>query len=437
MKTMNTDVSSCIRSPAITPQERLYRIVEDGMCIGCGLCQSIAGSDRVLVNQVLSGYLCPVVQGELDHETVDMIYDMCPGTRFNGLPQDLIDENTLHDLYWGPYRLSVLAHASDPETRIKAATGGVLTALAKFLVSTGCVKFILHARPSQENPTFGEFHMSFDEKAVSEGTGSIYGPTATLREIKMVIDRNQPFAFIGKPCDIAGLRNLAIFDERVNKLVKYWLSPICGGFVPPEAMVKFLATRGLEHKDLKQFCYRGDGCPGRVEFSTSDDRSFDADMLEPFGGSDEKSWKLPFPCKICPDGSGEAADISAGDQWENASPDPVRSLTDPGTNAVIVRTSAGVELIKAAQKAGYIRVEKEFDLRWYNSCQPHLISKKQAVRARWDGLKAEGRIIPRSQRLRIDRLSKEAGPEQYKNEYQGSRQRVRMGKVDQPTPKAV
>ena len=31
-----------------TPEERLYRIVEDGLCIGCGLCQSVAGADRLL-----------------------------------------------------------------------------------------------------------------------------------------------------------------------------------------------------------------------------------------------------------------------------------------------------------------------------------------------------------------------------------------------------
>ena len=32
-----------------TPTERLYAIVEQGLCIGCGLCQSVAGKDRVRV----------------------------------------------------------------------------------------------------------------------------------------------------------------------------------------------------------------------------------------------------------------------------------------------------------------------------------------------------------------------------------------------------
>ena len=45
------------------------------MCIGCGLCQSVSGPDVVKVAKVESGYECPVVVGELDHETVDRILD--------------------------------------------------------------------------------------------------------------------------------------------------------------------------------------------------------------------------------------------------------------------------------------------------------------------------------------------------------------------------
>lgn len=418
----------------VNPEERLYRIVEEGICIGCGLCQSLAGSDKITVKRVKSGYECPVVDGELDHEIVDLIYDTCPGTRYNGLPQHLIDEETKMDLYWGPYRQTLLAHASDHETRIKAATGGVLTALSKFLVGSGRVEFVLHSRPSQQEPTFGKHQLSFNEADVAKGTGSIYGPTAPLREIHMALDLNQPFAFIGKPCDIAALRNLALFDKRVDKLVKYWLTPVCGGYVPPVAMDTFLASRGLTQKDLKFFRYRGDGCPGRVEFESKDGRTWDADMLEPYGGSDENSWQLPFRCKICPDGTGEAADISAGDQWENASPDPVKALTDPGTNAVIVRTETGVELMNAARNAGYITVLNEFDLRWYDSCQPHQISKKKAIRARLDGLAAEGRLVPRSQGLRLDMLAQEIDSQEYEREMEGSRRRAQEYKKDNHFP---
>ena len=76
-----------------TPAERLYAIVEQGLCIGCGLCQSVAGKDsqgkrRVSVVKTSNGYLTPVIESELDHQTVDRIYATCPGTRVSTLATD-------------------------------------------------------------------------------------------------------------------------------------------------------------------------------------------------------------------------------------------------------------------------------------------------------------------------------------------------------------
>jgi hypothetical protein len=45
----------------LTPGQRLFAIVEQGLCIGCGLCQSVAGEDRVRVTKTSSGYLHPVI----------------------------------------------------------------------------------------------------------------------------------------------------------------------------------------------------------------------------------------------------------------------------------------------------------------------------------------------------------------------------------------
>ena len=64
-----------------SPTERLYAIVEEGLCVGCGLCQAVAPPRVIDVRKVSTGYEVPVVVGGLDHATVDTIYDICPGTR--------------------------------------------------------------------------------------------------------------------------------------------------------------------------------------------------------------------------------------------------------------------------------------------------------------------------------------------------------------------
>jgi coenzyme F420 hydrogenase subunit beta len=423
-----------MKHPPTTPKERLDRIVEEGACSGCGLCEAIAGPDKVQVTKVQTGYERPVVVGEITHEIVDRIYDVCPAARWDGMPDRLIEDDTAIDLYWGPVRDACLAHATDHDIRMNAATGGVLTALGKFLIESGRVDFVLHIKPAEAEASYGEPNISFDAEAVLNGTGSIYCPCAPLRVIDEVLSMGRPFAFIGKPCDIAALRNLALFDPRVDRLVKYWLTPVCGGWTEPKALNDFLATRGVEPGELTYFKHRGAGCPGDVEFATGDGRAFTAHMYEPFGGFDSANWKIPFRCKVCPDGPGESADLSAGDTWENAVPDPEKSKTDPGTNAVLLRTTKGEELFQAAVAAGYITVSGPMSLRWYDTCQPHQLSKKLSIRARFDGLMDEGHVVPRSRNLRLERLAEEGGPERYAFQRDGARERARTGRGAEPTP---
>ena len=372
------------RPRPVTPAERLYRIVEDGMCIGCGLCQSLAGPDRIRMTLVQNGAERPMAVGALDHETVDLIYDVCPGTRLEGLPTGLVGAETRHDLIWGPYRRMVMAHAGDPEVRFKGSTGGVLTALAQYLVTSGRVEFVLHVKASARRPTFGERHVSRDAAEVLAGAGSRYGPAAPLIDLRDSLEQGAPFAFVGKPCDIAALRNTARHDPRIDALVKYWLTPVCGGFMPPEGMAAFLQRVQVDAGQVTGFRYRGHGCPGPTRIELADGRVKELTYTDMWG-EDESQWSLPFRCKVCPDGIGEAADVAAADSWPDGSPDPATEAQDPGTNAVVIRTAAGLELVESAARAGALVLGDEVDPRYMDSVQPHQRKKKLAARARWDG----------------------------------------------------
>ena len=416
-------------------KERLNAISEQGLCAGCGICQSIAGPDKVKVVRTLNGYERPVIVGELDDVTVDTIFDVCPGTRVEGLPGSEVTPETKIDNVWGPWRRMARAWAGDPAIRHMGSTGGVLTALSQFLLKDKRVDFILHVKASTSEPTFGEHHLSFTEADVLEAVGSRYGPTAPLVDIDNILLRGQPFAFVGKPCDIAALRNLARHDPRVNQLVKYWLTPVCGGLMAPSSMDAFLAGAGATRDKVTAFRYRGYGCPGptRVEMSKEVKEFHYLD----FWGEDASSWQLPFRCKICPDGIGEAADIAASDTWPGGSPTREESERDPGTNGVVARTQAGLELLGAAADAGAITIEYDItpdDMSFY---QPHQMRKKYAVYDRFQGLGDEGRIVPQTERLRIKELASELSDSSRKFQHEGVRRRVRAGKATEPRPEVA
>ena len=419
-------------SSKMTPAERLYAIVEQGLCIGCGLCQAVAGKDCVRVTKTSNGYLQPVVEGELDHATVDRIYEVCPGTRVEGLPERLIETDTKHDNVWGPWRRMIRAWAGDPEIRFEGSTGGVLTALGDYLLQSKRVDFILQVRTSTTEPSFGEPTLSFTGADVFEAAGSRYGPAAPLLDIDEVLQRNQPFAFIAKPCDISALRNYAKQDDRVDKLVRYWLTMVCGGYGTPRGTVEFYKRVGIEPEAVTALRYRGQGCPGptRVETATEVQEFHYID----YWGEDETTWTLPFRCKICPDGIGEAADVAVADTWIGGSPNRVDSVDDPGTNALIARTRAGEDLVTAAAEDGALTLEYDIVPHTMSVYQPHQVNKKYAAWPRHQGLADAGRLAPQTERLRIEELARELPEATLEFQRAGTRQRVESGKATEPTP---
>ena len=417
-----------------SPTEKFYAITEQALCIGCGLCQSVAGADKIKMVEAENGYERPLVVGELDQSTVERIYDTCPGTHIEGLPQHLIERDTKVDNVWGPWRRIARAWAGDPEVRYEGSTGGVLSALASYLLSSKKVDFILHVKASRSEPTFGERHLSFTHADVLEAAGSRYGPAAPLIDITDVLARDQPFAFIGKPCDIAALRNFGRHDSRVGRLVRYWLTPVCGGYMPPPSMKAFLKSAGFDPAAVTSFRYRGRGCPGPTRIEAAD-RVAEFHYLD-LWGDDESQWHLPFRCKICPDGIGEAADIAAADTWPGGSPDREESKHDPGTNAVIARTLKGQTLLEEAARDGAIVLEYDISPDEMSHYQVHQMKKKYACWPRLQGLGDEGRIVPETKRLRIEELSEELAPEVNDYQRQGTRMRVREGKASEPRARA-
>ena len=419
-------------SESPTPAERLYAIVEQGLCIGCGLCQAVA-RDQVRVVKTSNGYLAPVVDGEIDAATVERIYAVCPGTRVEGLPQRLVEPDTRHDNVWGPWRRMVLGWASDPAVRHEGSTGGVMTALAQYLLDSKRVDFVLQTRTSSSEPSFGEPTLSFTGAEVFEAAGSRYGPTAPLLDIDEVLARDQPFAFFAKPCDVAALRNYAELDARVDRLMKYCVVMVCGGFGTPQGTVNFFRRVGIDPQSVTGLRYRGRGCPGPTRIDTPEG-SHEYHYID-YWGEDETTWTLPFRCKICPDGIGEAADIAASDTWIGGSPNRVDSVDDPGKNALIARTRAGEELLAAAAADGVLTIEYDIVPDTMSVYQPHQVNKKYAAWPRHQGLRDAGRLAPQTARLRIEELAADLPEESNRFQRDGTLRRVENGKATEPTPR--
>ena len=403
----------------MTQINNLENIVKNGLCIGCGLCQSITGKDYIKISMSSKGRLEPKEIKKISSKTFNKILNVCPGVIVEGLPKELVDKNTKYDLLWGYYLSLFYAWSTDKKIRYESSTGGLLNGLSLYLLDTNKVNFILHTATNPEKPMRSVSRFSYNkDDLLNANSCSRYGPASPLDKFYEALDLNQPFAFVGKPCDISAIRQLSKTDERVNKLCKYLLTLVCGGSTEFTKSQDFIESFKVKEDELTIFRYRGFGNPGKMYIKTYDGREYDKEYNSFWG--EESTWRVHFRCKICPDAIGESSDIAALDTWKGGSP----KGEDEGFNAAIVRTTNGLDLLNEAIKAGYIKKGDDLTIEDINDFQPHQVNKKKAVYARHKGMKKQNIPTLSTNRLRIKELYDLNSKEFNLNEEEGISSRV-------------
>jgi len=76
----------------MTSINNLSDIVNNGLCIGCGLCQSIAGKDKIKISMTPKGRLEPKEISKISPEVFKKIVNVCPGTIVEGLPKEKVNQ---------------------------------------------------------------------------------------------------------------------------------------------------------------------------------------------------------------------------------------------------------------------------------------------------------------------------------------------------------
>ena len=328
-------------------------------CVGCGLCES-CGVTKLVEKD--TGYMFP--------EQIDSKWMMqiCPCSSKN---YEQLDKTNI----WGKYLVRYSGWSTDDQIRIKASSGGVLTALAIYLIESKQVDGIIHVCKSKEDPTQTEICISTSRDELIERCGSRYSISHPLQELKS-LDVSKKYAFIGKPCDVAVLKNYEKIDSSIRSVVPVKLSFFCAGLPSKAAQMKLLNELKCNKKcvDLN---YRGNGWPGDVYATDEVGNEYRLDYETAWGkilGRD-----IMKMCRLCPDGVGEMADISCGDYWylnEYNKPD---FSEHEGRNVIFVRTQIGKQILEDAEKRKYIMAQEDVkDTDLYN-CQKYQYIRKSTM----------------------------------------------------------
>ncbi|MDM7855579.1 Coenzyme F420 hydrogenase/dehydrogenase, beta subunit C-terminal domain [Cellulomonas alba] len=394
-----------------TLDELVASVVDAGLCSGCGACTRLDDGLEMAIDG--RGYLRPrrtaagggaaagsatvgsATVGSAPVATPDAaatFRTVCPGwtvtaQRHSGVPY----HPTL-----GPVLGAWRAAAADPEIRRRGSSGGVLTALAAWLVERGEVTQVVGARAGDEPRRTVPVVIRSRAEALASA-GSRYAPVAVGSHPDALDPRG---ATIGKPCEAVALRALARTRGEPAPLL---LSFFCAGTPAQTATDDLVTELGLEPgTPLDDLWYRGRGWPGRFTARAADGREVSASYDESWGGALGPT--VQWRCKLCPDGTGESADVSAGDLWHaDERGYPVFDDAD-GWSALVARTPRGLDVVERAITAGVL-VATPVTAADVVAVQPLQRSRRRTLLGRLTGTRLAGARVPRYRGFGLLRLA--------------------------------
>ena len=408
--------------PRVAEFERLTDIVENGYCMGCGLCTQVVEPGAIEMGFTGNGQIRPRARRALEPGEEARICRVCPGVSVTG-PFDGTLERP--DAVWGDLRRVVSGHAADAALRFRASTGGVMTAINRYLLESARVAFVLQVEPGGADALSSDPVLVREPERLLDGAQSRYGASAPLAAIREALALGERFAVSLKPCDIAGVRNLQREDPRARELIAFAQTMFCGTVPSRESSFDFFRRRGVDplREPPSAFQWRGNGCPGPTVGQTADGQVLEGTYNELWN---DNPWTTQYRCKICPDAIGLQADIATGDTWPGGAP----VGESEGTNAIIAHTAIGLEVLEACEREGRLVLRAAEPL-WLDSVQPHHVRLRRSFAARVAGASLGGLPTPRFEALAAEACAAGLSETELADAFDGSLKRVRAGQGDE------
>lgn len=372
-------------------RDKVRDVVARDACSGCGLCTLLDGGlDMALTD---TGYLRPVAaRAPAESPDAATVFDRaCPGVRVAAQKPAGAERHPLLGSYFGVWE----AWATDPEIRFAGSSGGALTALHAWLVTSGRAARVTGAAADPRNPRRSVPVTITTRDQALAAAGSRYAPVAALTNPDV---RASGSAVTAKPCEVSALRAATDASGEDAPLL---LSFFCAGTPSQAATDTLLAELGIARDDtVDAMRYRGNGWPGRFA-ARSGDREVDADYEESWGSTlgPTTQWR----CKVCADGVGESADIVSADSWATDERGYPLFAEGAGVSALIARTPRGLAVIEEALAEGVIEV-RPLAMSHLADAQPLQTARRRFLLARLWGSRLAGRRPPRFAGFGLARL---------------------------------
>lgn len=292
--------------------KNICQVVTSKLCMGCGLCTVDENTNGVRYNK-RNDCLVPEKTDIPDNSIANHI---CPGKGYDmeGGAKILFSDDAQYNLHLGFVHSLYAVHSVDCDVLTNASSGGIITQLLLFLLNEKIVDYVSVTQfTCDKNGVHTHTFLTNKVHDIIKAQGSKYCPVCFEQLLEQLHTHEGRVAVMATPCVIAGLR--AIEREKPDYLkadIILHIANFCGGFKSYKNIKRLAAIHKVDYHNLSDFRFRGDGQPGSLRFveNTGKTASTPYPLYVGLNG-----YSKMLRCHLCPDATGELADIACGDAW--------------------------------------------------------------------------------------------------------------------------
>lgn len=335
-----------------TARQLLEKVVEPGLCIGCGACAVLPGSPLTVRMNAEGRYqAAPAADGDLDTEGAFL--KVCPFS-------SEVDEDALARAFIQPtaaqqhpevgvHQTVAAGHVHAGSFRGDGSSGGMTSWFLDRLLAEDEIDGVLHVTPrgGAAGPLF-KYSVSTSRESAAGGAGTRYYPVEMSGVLSHVRENPGRYAVVGVPCFIKAVRLLQLEDPVFRERVRYCVGIVCGHFKSARFAESLGWEKGIQPGELEKIDFRveGDVRADLYDVSVSGGGTTRTESKDDYLATDWGVGLFKYnACDYCDDVMNETADITFGDAWlSQFTPDPA------GDNIVITRSSHAAAIFDSGRE---------------------------------------------------------------------------------------
>lgn len=365
--------------------KNISEVVKTGLCIGCGICTYSDGIEKMVYSKK-HGQGIPNLTKDIYNDA--LAFEICPGKGYNILKDSKNYYGTMsYNTELGFVDKAFAAHSNSKKVLKNASSGGIMAEFLIYILKNKIVDKVAVTKflYTQDGPKTLTF-LTKDINEILDSQGSKYCPVDISKVIQEIKNENCRIAYLGTPCQIAGIRQIQKYNYEINNKIVLTIANFCGGFKSFNQIKKISKRHHIDYSNISFLRYRGGGQPGGMQIKDKKGNCFEASYTK-YGGFTGHSKHLR--CHLCVDATGELADISFGDAWLE------KYLSDSFPWSIILtRTAKTSTIINNMAADNVISIETLSKEQVCISQKQNLESKKTRQFSRYKLYKFLGYTIP-------------------------------------------